>query len=74
MRVVVKSKSSSSLTGQSPQKTTSTSSGHELTSPDKSTGKKSQSLAIFLNKGIVYCVTSVITDSVQLLWFFSESR
>uniref|UniRef100_K1PLH3 Retinoblastoma-associated protein n=1 Tax=Magallana gigas TaxID=29159 RepID=K1PLH3_MAGGI len=50
MRVVVKSKSSSSLSGQSPQKTASTFSGHELPSPDKSTGKKSQSLAIFLNK------------------------
>lgn len=63
MRVVVKSKSSSSLSGQSPQKTASTFSGHELPSPDKSTGKKSQSLAIFLNKGIVCCVSSVITDS-----------
>lgn len=50
MRVVVKSKSSSSLSGQSPQKTASTFLGHELPSPDKSTGKKSQSLAIFLNK------------------------
>lgn len=49
MRVVTKSKGLSPSYGQSPQKMSSP--GHELTSPEKTTGKKSQSLAIFLNKG-----------------------
>ncbi|XP_056005611.1 retinoblastoma-associated protein-like isoform X2 [Ostrea edulis] len=48
MRVVTKSKGLSPSYGQSPQKMSSP--GHELTSPEKTTGKKSQSLAIFLNK------------------------